>query len=160
MNDQDKVEELDLGISPDAGISGPLLLQDDYAAFLTFNAVRPNVDGRMEPAGTAVVEIVGCSTTKFRYPNDEALPGHPLYSKGLSYYSTFEVRQSSWVADKAAQNRVSFPNYTRSGLRHFVFTFHDSTFECLADDIKIEVSQEPYSQIFQRLTERILHGEV
>src|SRR5688572_5489508 len=76
---------LDLGFEPEAAISGPVLLQDDYNAFLAFNAMRPTPEGLLVSAGLAVIELEGCGTTKFGYPNDEARPGHPLYKFGLSY---------------------------------------------------------------------------
>jgi len=82
----------------------------------------------------AVLRFPACKIVKFGYPNDEALPGHPLYPKGLSYYGLFEVLDSSWVKAFAEQNLVSFPNATSSmrSSRHFVVTFHDSTLECIA----------------------------
>ena len=75
---------------------------------------------------------------KFGYPNDEALPGHPLYPKGLTFYGIFEVRDSSWSRALAEQNLVSFPNPSPSATsgRHFVVTFHDSTLECIAEGIE------------------------
>src|SRR5262245_7957695 len=74
----------DLGCLPDAAVSGPLLLQTDREAFLTFTAVRIAPYGKRHDAGTAVVEIQRCHVTQFGYPNDEALAGHPLYQRGLS----------------------------------------------------------------------------
>lgn len=32
------LRRLDLGVAPDAGVSGPILLQSDYRTILTFNA--------------------------------------------------------------------------------------------------------------------------
>ena len=83
----------------------------------------------------AVLRFPVCQIVKFGYPNDEALPGHPLYSKGLSYYGLFEVLDSSWIKTLAEQNLVSFPNPgpSRPSRRHFVVTFHDSTLECIAE---------------------------
>jgi hypothetical protein len=68
----DKVVWLDFGIVPEAAISGAMLFQDEYRAFLAFNAVRPMPDGMRRQAGLAIVELQGCGTTKFGYPNDEA----------------------------------------------------------------------------------------
>jgi hypothetical protein len=75
---------------------------------------------------------------KFGYPNDEALPGHPLYSRGLRNYGIFEVLNSTWRKMLADQNVVSFPNPKPSARssRHFVVTFHDSTLECIAESIE------------------------
>jgi len=158
--EQDKVVEMNFGLCPEAAVSGALLLQTENSACLTFNAQRLRADGYSEDAGTAIVELVGCSTTKFGYPNDEALGGHPLYAKGLVSYGIYEVLNSSWVEEQAKQNRVCFPDRTKmSGKRHFIFVFHDSTFECLARDLKITLCNDPYESIFRTISERVLDGE-
>jgi hypothetical protein len=155
--EQDTVVELNLGCSPEAAVSGALLLQTEYRAYLTFNAQRP-VDGFFEDAGTAIVEIVRCAITKFGYPNDEALGGHPLSPKGLTTYGIYEVQNSSWIAALAKQNRITFPDRNNTTLmRHFVFVFHDSTFECLAHNINISLSSEPYETIFKAISSSLLN---
>lgn len=142
------VQPLDFGIFPEAAVSGAMLFQDEYRAFLTFNAMRPEPDGRRAAAGLALVEIRGCRLTQFGHPNDEALPGHPLYDRGMEGYGIYEVIHSSWVEKHLQINRVHFPNYQWTG-RHFMFTFHDSTFECIAADLFVEV--EPFSPRFQKI---------
>ena len=154
---EEKVVELDRGYTPEAAVSGAFLIQDEYKTFLTFNAMQPAENGFNKDAGTAVVEFVRCIITKFGYPNDEALPGHPLYEKGLGFFGVLEVLNSNWVSEKGKQNRVNFPDRTDfSWTRHFIFCFHDSTFECLAQDFKLEVSDEPFEQILKRLTKKFL----
>src|SRR6185503_14790062 len=100
----DEVVRLDIGFEPEAAVSGPVLVQTDDDAFLTFNAVRMTVDGRRDTVGTGVVEFEGCYITKFGYPNDEALGGHPLYKHGLEAYGVFEVLRSSWIRQMTDQN--------------------------------------------------------
>ena len=159
--EQDRVVEMNLGCFPEAAVSGAVLLQSENAAYLTFNAQRPRADGYSEDAGTAIVELVGCSTTKFGYPNDEALSGHPLYAKGLVSYRIYEVLNSSWIDEQAKQNRICFPDRTNmSWKRHFIFVFHDSTLECLTRDLKITLCDEPYENIFKTISERILNGAI
>lgn len=153
----DELVRLDIGFEPEAAVSGPVLLQTDDDTFLTFNAVRMTADGRRDTAGTGIVEFEMCSITKFGYPNDEALGGHPLYKRGLQAYGVFEVLGSSWIRQMTEQNRVCFPQTTDSKRRHFIFTFHDSTFECVADSVKATLSTEPYEQIFRQITQRVFH---
>lgn len=131
------VIELDLGFRPEAAISGELLLQDDRRAVLTFNAMAPSGDGLWHPVGHAWIELVSCEITKFGYPNDEAQPGHPLAPCGLGPYGCYEVLDSDWPRELTEVNRVSFPETPDDVTsRHFVFTFHESTFECLAADLE------------------------
>lgn len=157
MEEVDKVIELDLGCRPEAAVSGPLLLATDRSTFLTFNAVR-KVGQWWEDAGKALVEFTHCSCVQFGYPNDEALPGHPLYAAGVQSYGIYEVLNSSWHQRLINQNRVSFPHadYSKAISRHFVIVFHDSTFECLASDIRLELTQEPFQQTFDRIAKIVL----
>ena len=157
MEDIDKVVELDLGCRPEAAVSGPLLLATDRSTFLTFNAVH-KVGKWWEDAGHAVVELPHCVCVQFGYPNDEALPGHPLYAAGVQSYGIYEVLNSSCDQRLEKQNRVAFPHADYSGrrLRHFIIVFHDSTFECLAGDIRLELTREPFQQTFDRIAKRVL----
>lgn len=131
----DEVVKLEVPWLPDAGAPDPRLLAGDTGPTMVVyrTAVIAPTDEEF-----AVLRFPVCTILKFGYPNDEALPGHPLYPKGLSYYGHFEVLDSSWVKTLAEQNPVSFPNETpsRKRSRHFVVTFHDSTLECIAETME------------------------
>src|SRR5262245_52826532 len=108
----DEIVGLDLGIWPEAAVSGALCLQTERGTFLAFHAVRSTSrvsahGGAMrEAAGTAVVEFKRCLLSRFGYPNDEARWGIPQY-KGTSY-GIYEVRNSSWIKDVVRMNRLRF----------------------------------------------------
>jgi hypothetical protein len=127
---------LDLGYEPDPGVSNPSLQQDDNSAILRFNAAAKLADGSFGAHGIAEVSFAVCSITRFGYPNDEALPGHPLYGRGLAAYGIFEVHNSQWDRVLREQNLVSFPNWQWPSRKHLVFSFHDSTFECICAAIE------------------------
>jgi len=74
------------------------------------------------------------------WPNDEALSAHPLYGRGLRPYDAFEVIDSSWKATIIAANRAH-PLHRDEHFaadRHFIMTFHDETFECIARTVEVE----------------------
>jgi hypothetical protein len=74
----------------------------------------------------------------FGGPNDEAFHGHPLFDAGLEHYTFAEVKNSPWVAARERRNRVH-PRHDPARFasrRHFVLPFHDSTFECIAEDVE------------------------
>lgn len=157
----DDIVELDLGVLPEAAVSGAVCLQTEVGTFLTFNAMRPT--DRISPygmpfvegAGTAVVEFKRCLVSRFGYPNDEARWGIPQY-KGVSY-GIYEVKDSTWIKEVVRMNRHRFPETTDQFVcRHFLFAFHDDTFECLADDLTLVVLNEPYHAIFERIRLRAL----
>ena len=67
-------------------------------------------------------------------PNDEAFSGHPLAKRGLTPYGAFEIKHSSWLQYLMNMNREHRYHHDRhfADDRHFILTFHDSTFECIA----------------------------
>lgn len=105
-------------------ISEPAVVQSERACYLIYWDRDMN---------RKALEFSRCSIAKFGYPNDEALGGHRLYSKGLGFYGCFEVLESEWIAELRRRNEVGFPEFRAfAEQRHFVITFHDSTFECIA----------------------------
>lgn len=74
--------------------------------------------------------------------NDGAITGHPLWENGLAPYAFHEVAASRWIATRERENSVH-PRHQPGDfarLRHFIFTFHDETFECLADHFALDSS--------------------
>jgi len=156
-----KIVELDLGIRPEAAVSGAVLFQTEGSTFLTFNAMRPTTrmtswgQPYLEDAGTALFEFERCLLTRFGYPNDEARWGIP-YFKEVSY-GIYEVQNSSWIKEVVRLNRYAFPNTTDEYVaKHYLFAFHDSSFECLADGFEFKVLNEPIEAIVKAITSRII----
>lgn len=83
----------------------------------------------------------------FGPPNDEVLGyggGHSLVARGLEAYEFCEVRPSSWIHQLEISNRAH-PNHSANrflDLRHYIFPFHDETFECIAEDFAVSISPE------------------
>lgn len=131
MDEEDFIVELDVPWQVDPGASAPVLLQGEATAIVVaYASVSPGHKGE-----SVVLSFEGCVISRFGYPNDEALSGHQLSKRGLRCYGLYEVLESSWLLELQRQNRVAFPNTdwpAGAHLRHFVATFHDSTFECLA----------------------------
>lgn len=160
MSSEQRVVAIDVGCRPEGAVSGAVLLQTEGFAVLLFNAmsIAKNAAGRVEPLGTAVVEFTRLRLTRFGGPNDEALPEHPLYRHGLSAlgYCVCEVEHSAWAKevgarDEASARRIAGAHFERSCAnvrfvpRHFLFSFHDSTFECLADELRVRISKAPFA---------------
>jgi hypothetical protein len=127
----EKLVELDLGFVPVPVLDSPVLIHGETHCTLTFGARASDADPDRTPIGMAVIDFKGCLASRFGYPNDEALGGHPLYRAGLRWYSAYEVIDSSWLAEVNRQNSVSFPTGKGISRRHFIATFKESTFECL-----------------------------
>lgn len=92
------------------------------------------------------------------YPNDEARWGIPQ-NKGVSHW-IYEIKDSTWIKVAARMNQYRFPETKDDYIRqHFLFAFHDDTFECLADHLTLEVVCDPYHVIFERIRRRALAGD-
>ena len=67
----------------------------------------------------------------------------PLADRGLRPYGVFEIRESSWVR-KLERMNAAHPYHDKhrfmSDKKHFVFSFHDTTFECVAETFTVQVS--------------------
>ena len=113
----------------------------------------PDVSG--EPV--AIIRAEQCYAHTFGPPNDEAIEGHRLADLGLEPYSTYEIRDSRWIAELEGANRVH-PYHSAEpfdALRHFIFTFHDSCLEIVAGALQIEVVDGPLRDVARRLVDEI-----
>ncbi len=149
----DEIRRLDIGCRPEAAVSGPILIQSDFSTTLIFNA-KKKIQGMYQIAGLAIVNFKVCSITKFGYPNDEAWSAIPR-TRGLSY-DFYEVLESSWSKELDELNRHGFPKHQRTNQRHFLALFHDSSFECLAQDLSVEVTYEPLADVLSTLSSALL----
>jgi hypothetical protein len=147
----DRVVELNDAPPSSAGAPLPLVLSDEHNVLLGYliSVPDPNWDGTYVRSlgpltpdqSVAIVRFESPYAHLFGPPNDEALGGHPLASRGLRWYGVFEVMESSWIRRLERMNSVH-PRHKRAWFledkRHFIFTFHDSTFECIAKSYTIE----------------------
>jgi hypothetical protein len=153
----------------DVGAPLPFLLCNDYRTFLTFyvREVDPNWDGTYvnvrDPASTeagslCLVMFKNCASAKLGHPNDEAQCGHPLAGRGLEGYTAQIVKNTPWLKEVAKTNSAhpyDSPD-TWTSLNHYVFWFHDSTFECLAESYEVEVTSETMPELLNRVQKKLL----
>jgi hypothetical protein len=143
--------ELDFALPWDTGAPLPQVLANDNRTFLLFYLSNPDPDwdgtwvrivdpAADEPEPLGVVQFHRAHSVKLGGPNDEAIKGHPLYGKGLRTYAAHQVINSQWITEEERVNSVH--PYHRGGwhdrLKHYVFCFHDTTFECLAESFSTE----------------------
>ncbi|MFT3744341.1 MAG: hypothetical protein QM785_08595 [Pyrinomonadaceae bacterium] len=114
---------------PEPNVPEPVLVKSELVCYLIYS----DREGERK-----ALKFLSCSLAKFGYPNDEGLGGHPLYSKGLSFYGCFEVINSEWIEELRQNNKTVYPDREIfAGFRHFIFSFHDSTFECIAKGVEL-----------------------
>lgn len=119
----------DCPLSWDLGAPAPTLLQSDNDTHLFF-ILTDSIAG----VGVGHVRFHHCSATLFGSPGDETFKGHPLSGSGFEPYLAMRVINSPWIAQlekidsvHSRHNPANFRAY-----EHFIFPFHDTTFECVA----------------------------
>lgn len=152
------VDELDVVVpladvpQSDVGAPLPTVVADDYRLVLEYlvSEPDPNWDGSYvnvvgtETEGTiALIRFHRPYAHMMGAPNEEAIAGHPLSDRGVEAFAAFEVKNSSWIRKLELMNSVHpFHNRERflEHKRHFIFAFHDSTFECIAHGFDVTIS--------------------
>lgn len=150
------------------GAPSPFILSDEHVLLLAYlveqgpieweeGRVIHDADLPLLRPHFALIEFKRCYSYMFGWPNDEALNGHPLYERGLRAYSAFEVKESSWIRQLERMNSVHpVHNPERfSVLNHYVFTFHDSMFECVAQGIVISQHDQSPPELLLEMQRRI-----
>lgn len=159
----------DFPVRWDVGAPLPFLLCNDNRTFLTFHVAQPDPDWDgtsirvVDPASPnatslCLVTFKHCSSVKFGHPNDEVLAGHPLADRGLEGYTAQIVMNSRWLEEIATTNSVhpSDDPATWRSLNHYVFWFHDSTFECIAESYETELTNESMGDLLNRIQAQLL----
>jgi hypothetical protein len=151
----------------DVGAPMPHLIVNDHRALLGFllREPDPNWDGTYvtikspsdaQPEPLALVEFERCISARLGAPNDEVFSGHPLHGKGLEGYTAQRVVNSRWLKEIEKINSVHTMYRPESwrDLNHFVFWFHDSTFECIARSYKVETYRTSMKDLLRVMIER------
>ncbi len=167
IDEKDKVIELQDIPQSSVGAPLPIILSDEHKILLAYllqntpedwNGTTVKVVGvETENEPIAVVEFSRYASFMFGNPNDEAFHGHPLYERGLRPYGVFEIENSSWLRKLESMNSVHpyhkperFEKY-----RHFVFAFHDSTFECVAESFEISIYESPLKSVLPKMQQSL-----
>jgi hypothetical protein len=150
VDELDEVVALSDAPQSEVGAPLPIIVADDYRLVLEYLIdPNPSWDG-------TYINVVGADTNgkvaliRFHRPyihmmgapNEEAIGGHPLAERGLEAFAAFEVKNSSWIRQLEKMNSVH-PYHDRGHFleskRHFIFAFHDSTFECIAHGFEVSI---------------------
>jgi hypothetical protein len=161
VDHKDTVVELDNVPQSSIGAPCPMILvgEDHLHVAYYLENTPPGWDGTTvkvlsEHTGGEPVALVSFThpyAHMFGPPNDEAFEGHPLKSRGLRPYAVFEVVHSSWIRQLERMNSVHEHHQPErfAEYHHFVFAFHDTTFECVAENFSVSVHTGNVAQVLQ-----------
>jgi hypothetical protein len=168
-NNEEYAVRIDFPVQWDTGAPLPHLFINDYCAYLSFYIYEPDPkwDGTYvnvvnpsdkAPASLALVEFKSCSIAKLGAPNDEAFYGHPLEGKGLEGYAPLVVKNSKWLEEIKSINKVHeyYKEEHWLNRNHYLFGFHDSTFECIADSFEVSLYNTNMASLMEIICKKML----
>ena len=167
VDERDQVVELAGVPQSSVGAPLPLVLSDEHKVLLAYilEEFQPDWDGTsvriVDPysphESLALVEFTRYSTYMFGAPNDEAFHGHPLAARGLRPYGAFQIENSSWIRQLEKMNSVHHSHRPErfDRLRQYVFSFHDSTFECAAESFTITTHEGSLETMLPIMRDRL-----
>ena len=152
----------------DTGAPLPHVISNGYKTFLIYYVGEHN--SKWNPSNknitdlntghddiTALVKFINCYNYKFGGINDEVIHGHPLYKHGLEAYEAHIIINSKWLKEQESINSVH-SNYSHTlweNYKHYIFTFHDEIFECIASDYKVDIFKGRICSVFSEATNKL-----
>ncbi len=161
VDDQDRVSEITGLRQCDIGAPTPILLAGEHDVLLAYylhDLSEDQSDFQSIYETVAIVKFDKCYAHMFGPPNDEAFRGHPLSSRGLHPYGVFEIKNSSWLRRLEKMNSVHEfhdKEYFMTHFHHYIFSFHDSTFECIAESFAMEIRKGGVKSMVSYMLESI-----
>jgi hypothetical protein len=132
---EDKVVLLDSVPYPAADAAEPFIVASDRRVILAYPIAEADFErfGPFDPDDDPFCAVLfpDCVFYRLGPPGDSDLEIHPLAAQGLLGHSVHEVVNSALAAE------ITELASAGSAQRHFVITFQDSTFECVASDFTV-----------------------
>lgn len=147
FNTSINVNELKGLVNMEPGAPCPVIIADDINTIALFYAKSTWSEEQREELldSSYAIKFHHCIYHTFGTPNDEVLSGHPYFQYGLGYYGFYEVENSDLIGRLKKINSIH-PFYNAKSweeFRHFILTFHDNTFECVAKSFEIKKENLP-----------------
>lgn len=163
-----KIRELGLKYPMDIGAPPKILASEGMLSLFYFVEQSPrglssDLTRRdtINDRGIGILKFDNYINFKFGYPNDEAIQGYPYYKLGLKPYSLFELNDSDWVANllKIDSFNPMHRNDIFDDFSHYILSFHDSTFECIAKGYTAEYSDKSMAELLSENIQELIESE-
>lgn len=139
----------------DFGSPSPMIISNDTELYITFYADK--YENETEPQERNDIYDKGIFTLKFKsylkytfgMPGDETIFGHPYYKLGMQSFAFYELKNSDFIKqlEDIDKNHSYYNSEKWEHYKHYILTFHDNMFECVAKDFEI---QEENKSIYQQ----------
>lgn len=143
-----KLVEIKDQFNMDVGAPDPMVFSTGNKTFVVFFGTLTQ-DNETRDLDTVMIEFTGCIKSSFGLPNNEILHGHPYYSFGLRSYGFYELENSDLLMQIIEMQSVhaEFNPEKWKFYKHYVITFHDELFECIARKFIISRGDGHYQQM-------------
>ena len=140
-----KLKEIKGLFEMDFGAPSPTVLSNDNELILIFYADSDEKTLALKERniiydkGIIVLKFKNYLKYTFGLPGDETIEGHPYRKFGLNSYMFCEVEESDFIMSLQNIDKVH-PYYNPEKwkfYKHYIITFHDNMFECVALDFEI-----------------------
>jgi hypothetical protein len=166
VDEKDQVVELQSVPQSSVGAPNPVMLSDERNLVMAFylqdtpenwDGTTVRIIGHLSEEPVAIVEFKFCYAHMFGPPNNETFRGHPLAERGLGPYGAYEVLDSSWIRQLERANSVHEGHRPErfSERHHFIFAFHDTTFECVANGFRLTETHGSMESIMPLMAEKL-----
>lgn len=146
----------------DYGAPSPTIFLNDNELLLAFYSDKeslfdfPQERNAVYDMGIYVLKFKRYIKCVFGIPGDETLYGHPYSKLGMKSCKFYELRNSDLIKSLQDIEKVH-PGYRIEkweGYKHYILTFHDNMFECVAENFEVKESNVSiYSQMSVMLEE-------
>ncbi len=121
------------GVFPiwDIGAPTPTIFSDEHNVHLAYYTCDNEV---------AIISFSHCFEHTMGMPDENMVDSHPLGGKGLTEYEAHVVENSKWMQDLESRYGVisDFSRATDREYKHYIFIFHDRSFECISSGYTIQ----------------------
>lgn len=129
----------------DYGAPSPTILSNDNELFIGFYAdkkstsIIPQERNNIFDTGVFALKFNRYLKYTFGIPGNETIHGHPYSKFGMKSCSFYELLNSNLIKSLQDIEEIH-PNYNPEKwkmYKHYILTFHDNMFECIAQDFEI-----------------------
>ncbi|TKG87908.1 hypothetical protein EYV94_27850 [Puteibacter caeruleilacunae] len=141
-----KLTEITGLLNIDVGAPTPTIISNDSNLYLMFYSNADSIVNDPSQASSSVnnrrIYVLKFNlffNYKFGMPGNEIIIGHPYSELGLQPYSFYQLEESDWIKDLMKIDSFH-PYYNKEkwiDFKHYILTFHDNMFECIAKDFEI-----------------------
>lgn len=130
----------------DSGTPSPTILSNDNELFITFYSddvkslsFEPQERNTVYDSGIIVLKFKMYLHYNFGIPGDETIHKHPYSKLGMRSYSFYELKNSNLIKElqEIQKGHVYYDADKWKTYKHYVLTFHDNMFECIAEGFEI-----------------------